>query len=84
MSGWKKRWDLAKDVEVPVFDEVFARLEASLPESSRTAIVHNDLKLDNCQFDPTEPDRVKLLLCMRAHIFKQATETFGHRPSPPT
>ena len=59
VSGWKKRWDLAKDVEVPVIDEVFARLEASLPQSSRAAIVHNDLKLDNCQFDPTDPDRVK-------------------------
>jgi aminoglycoside phosphotransferase (APT) family kinase protein len=59
VSGWKERWDLAKDVEVPVFEDVFARLEASLPESSRTSIVHNDIKLDNCQFDPTAPDRVK-------------------------
>ena len=25
---------------------------------SRVSIVHNDLKLDNCQFDPTDPDRV--------------------------
>jgi len=54
VSGWKERWDLAKDVELPAFDDVFARLEASLPESKKTAIVHNDLKLDNCQFDPAE------------------------------
>jgi aminoglycoside phosphotransferase (APT) family kinase protein len=25
---------------------------------SRVSIVHNDLKLDNCQFDPANPDRV--------------------------
>ena len=25
---------------------------------SRVSIVHNDLKLDNCQFDPADPDRV--------------------------
>ncbi|MCK5504988.1 MAG: phosphotransferase family protein, partial [Thermodesulfovibrionia bacterium] len=50
VAGWKKRWDLAKDRDVPVFEEVFSRLQAQLPVSSRVSIVHNDLKLDNCQF----------------------------------
>ena len=59
VAGWKKRWDLARDSDVPVFDDVFERLEAGLPESRRVSIVHNDLKLDNCQFDPADPDRVK-------------------------
>jgi aminoglycoside phosphotransferase (APT) family kinase protein len=58
LSGWKKRFDLAKDVEIPRFDEVHARLESTLPPAPRASLVHNDLKLDNCQFDPADPDRV--------------------------
>lgn len=59
LSGWKKRFELAKDVEIPIFDEVHARLVASQPEPGAPSLVHNDLKLDNCQFDPADPDRVK-------------------------
>jgi aminoglycoside phosphotransferase (APT) family kinase protein len=58
LSGWKKRFDLAKDVPIPRFDEVHARLESTLPPAPRASLVHNDLKLDNCQFDPADPDRV--------------------------
>ena len=39
-------------------DAVHARLARHLPRPSRVSIVHNDLKLDNCQFDPASPDRV--------------------------
>lgn len=59
VRGWKKRWDLVAD---PEHDEamsaVHARLEAALPEAQRVSFVHNDLKLDNCMFDPDDPDRV--------------------------
>ena len=57
--GWKKRWDLVAAQE---HDEtmrgVHARLEASTPAPQRVSFVHNDLKLDNCMFDPADPDRV--------------------------
>jgi aminoglycoside phosphotransferase (APT) family kinase protein len=33
-------------------------LAASQPESGPAAIVHNDFKIDNCQFDPADPDLV--------------------------
>jgi aminoglycoside phosphotransferase (APT) family kinase protein len=59
VKGWKKRWDLVAAQE---HDEavcaVHARLEASIPAPQRVAFVHNDLKLDNCMFDPSDPDRV--------------------------
>jgi aminoglycoside phosphotransferase (APT) family kinase protein len=61
VSGWRKRWELAearssKDTrgEMAV---VGTRLERALPAPQRASIVHNDLKLDNCAFDPANPDR---------------------------
>ena len=59
MKGWKKRWDLVADPDHDeVMSAVHARLEESTPEAQRVSLVHNDLKLDNCMFDPTDPDRV--------------------------
>jgi aminoglycoside phosphotransferase (APT) family kinase protein len=59
VSGWAKRWELSKfDDSPPAMDEIHQRLVGRLPAMSRVSIVHNDLKLDNCQFDPADPDRV--------------------------
>jgi aminoglycoside phosphotransferase (APT) family kinase protein len=35
------------------------RLAATRPETVRTSVLHNDFKIDNCQFDPASPDRVR-------------------------
>ena len=59
VTGWYQRWALAKDKEVPLFEQVHEALMRSLPEPQRVSILHNDLKLDNCQFDPADPDHVK-------------------------
>lgn len=61
LAGWNKRWKLACDEEVPLFDEIHARLLESRPESTHACIVHNDLKLDNCMFAPDNPDRVSAI-----------------------
>src|SRR5262245_2932 len=59
VGGWAKRWALSRFDDSPAaMDEIHARLVRSLPPMSRVSIVHNDLKLDNCQFDPADPDRV--------------------------
>jgi aminoglycoside phosphotransferase (APT) family kinase protein len=62
VSGWRSRWDAvasraAKSAQ-PVMLEVAGMLERTLPPPQRAAILHNDLKPDNCQFDPADPDQV--------------------------
>jgi aminoglycoside phosphotransferase (APT) family kinase protein len=59
VSGWARRWELAAPPGAdPLMTEVGKRLAATLPRTQQHGIVHNDLKLDNCQFDPANPDRV--------------------------
>jgi aminoglycoside phosphotransferase (APT) family kinase protein len=66
LAGWRKRWAAvapgvagAPDDQDPgPVDEVAELLVARQPESGPAAIVHNDFKIDNCQFDPADPDRV--------------------------
>jgi aminoglycoside phosphotransferase (APT) family kinase protein len=60
VAGWKTRWELVRpDDGPPQMDEIPDRLAATLPAPTRASFVHNDLKLDNCQFDPPDPDRVQ-------------------------
>ena len=60
VTGWRKRWDLAAPPDAePLMHSVADRLAASLPQPRRVSILHNDIKVDNCQFDPADPDRVK-------------------------
>jgi aminoglycoside phosphotransferase (APT) family kinase protein len=59
LDGWAKRWQLARAPEAGAeMDRIHERLARSRPALSRASIVHNDLKLDNCQFAPADPDRV--------------------------
>ena len=59
LGGWKQRWDLVADERYDAdMSGIHARLEASRPEPQHVSLVHNDLKLDNCLFDPADPDRV--------------------------
>ena len=60
LSGWTKRWELAALPDSdPAMQVVADRLSETVPRSRYVAILHNDYKLDNCQFDPADPDRVK-------------------------
>ena len=71
VSGWATRWSLARFDDSPAtMDALHRRLVESMPAMSRASIVHNDLKLDNCQFDPANPDRV-------ASIFDWDMATLG-------
>jgi aminoglycoside phosphotransferase (APT) family kinase protein len=62
VAGWRKRWDLVRPQEDPgLMDAIAERLAQRVPAAQRTSFVHNDLKPDNCQFDPADPDRCKSL-----------------------
>ncbi len=58
LSGWAKRWELVNNEENKVMDEVFAALSATVPTPQVVSIIHNDIKLDNCQFQADNPDEV--------------------------
>lgn len=68
VDGWATRWELvrpgadlgrADPTAVAAMDALAARLAASVPAASTPTLVHNDLKPDNCQFHPDDPDRVR-------------------------
>lgn len=59
VSGWTDRWHrAAPDPGVRLMDDLATRLADSIPTPQRITIVHNDLKMDNCQFPPDDPDTV--------------------------
>ena len=65
VEGWATRWDLVRPDPAPdplaveLMDRLATRLAYTLPAPSGPTFVHNDLKPDNCQFDPADPDRVR-------------------------
>lgn len=59
LAGWAQRWSLVATPSADaVMQEVQRRLMRAAPGSGRVAILHNDFKLDNCQFAVGEPDKV--------------------------
>ncbi len=58
LKGWSKRWELSKAGNTEEMDLLLRRLSDDMPRTQRVSIVHNDIKFDNCQFQPHDPDRV--------------------------
>ena len=47
VQGWAERFQKAKTSEVPMIEEAFEWLMASLPATSDVSFIHNDFKYDN-------------------------------------
>ncbi len=58
LNGWAKRWELSKTTENKNMDWIRDALSQNMPTPQTASIIHNDLKLDNCQFQPENPDQV--------------------------
>jgi aminoglycoside phosphotransferase (APT) family kinase protein len=65
VDGWRNRWELVAPAAptggAQLMADVAARLAASLPAAQRVSILHNDYKVDNCQFRPGEPDALNAI-----------------------
>lgn len=55
VDGWRRRWDAVSPGEGHAIDRVGELLSRHLPVSGSAALVHNDFKVDNCQFVAGEP-----------------------------
>jgi len=62
IDGWYRRWEAAKDEEVPEMDSIFAWMKENHPQSQGRTLVHNDFKLDNTMFDSSNPGHVIAVL----------------------
>lgn len=59
VTGWLDRWRRAAPDDAPAaMEQIALELTQNLPIPQRISIIHNDLKLDNCQFQAENPDTV--------------------------
>lgn len=61
LAGWSKRWELSKTEDNMDMDKVFELLNAKIPKAQAVSIIHNDIKFDNCQFQPDSPNKITSL-----------------------
>ncbi len=55
VGGWQRRWEAVALDGHGTLDRVGELLALHLPESGPPALVHNDFKVDNCQFAAGDP-----------------------------
>lgn len=58
VRGWTSRWEAVAEPGKEVVARVGEELMAQLPQRGSGSIIHNDFKIDNCQFLPDDPSRV--------------------------
>ena len=56
LKRWHGQWEQSKTRELPLVDEVHARLAERIPEQGPARIVHGDYRLDNLILAPPQPD----------------------------
>ena len=58
IEGWYKRWQAAKEKELPEMDSIYQWLKENLPPSTGFSLVHNDYKLDNVMLASDDPGQL--------------------------
>jgi aminoglycoside phosphotransferase (APT) family kinase protein len=60
LRGWRARWNAVANAgpHHPLMETLADRLFERIPKSPPPTVLHNDFKLDNCQFSKMDPDRV--------------------------
>ncbi|GAO54751.1 MULTISPECIES: phosphotransferase family protein [unclassified Novosphingobium] len=54
VDRWTKQYKLAETEHMDMMERLIAWLPATLPEQTRTSVVHGDYRIDNMIFAPTE------------------------------
>jgi aminoglycoside phosphotransferase (APT) family kinase protein len=52
LRRWHGQWEKSRQRDLPLIDDLHARLEARIPEQGPAAIVHGDYRLDNMILTP--------------------------------
>ncbi len=68
VEGWWKRWELAKDDDDLMADDVGRWLRSALPPSGPPTLLHNDWRLDNMAVSPADPG-----VCVAVYDWDMAT-----------
>ena len=62
IDRWTIQWERSKQRELPAIDELAARLARSVPDHSRSAIVHGDYSFNNTMWSIDQPTRMIAVL----------------------
>jgi aminoglycoside phosphotransferase (APT) family kinase protein len=61
VDRWTKQYRLSETETMPEMERLIAWLPATLPEQTRTSVVHGDYRIDNMIFDTTDPKVLAVL-----------------------
>ena len=86
LKGWAKRWHLSKTDNSTEMDDILNWLQQDVPTTQRVSIIHNDIKPDNCQFQPDNPDKVTAIfdwdMCTLGDPLIDLGSTLSYWPEP--
>ena len=61
VDRWTKQYRLAETEHMPIVERLITWLPATLPEQTRTSVVHGDYRIDNMIFDAAAPKVLAVL-----------------------
>jgi len=62
IARWTTQWEKSRDRDVPAVDEVARRLEASIPATTDSSVVHGDYSFNNTMWSREDPTKMVAVL----------------------